>query len=79
MTTLKLKDTASGKLIIALQKHVGKTIAKFEAKDIWRGGNVQSFKVTFTDGTSLEVDADGDGGCPECDPDGCSCQWVSCS
>jgi len=61
-----------------ITKLIGKTIVKVEplGADYPSQDEIGSLVLYFTDGTKQVIEAYGDGGCYECDPDGINCHWL---
>jgi len=54
----------------------GKTIKSVETRLTWDGSEIESVHITFVDGSGVELNGGSDGGCAECDPDGCKISYL---
>jgi hypothetical protein len=64
--TKKLEKSLIGKKILSVETHIA-----------WDGSELDSIRIKFDDGSGIELNGIGDGGCEECDPDGCKVIGIS--
>lgn len=74
----KHKASYDKKAQALIEKLLGKTIKSLDVHQCSYPSEDQIGSITllFTDGTKLDINACGDGGCFECDPDGINTHWL---
>ena len=55
---------------------VGKTVARTTSRMTWRGDEVETIILHFTDGSELVINPRTESGCSDCDPDGSMCDYL---